>query len=107
MAGPRSGAADATPAPAVNDNARPPTATANLVNDSGTMYARLPTNAPPNASGDHASLAGAAIGRRLAGPIGLFQMAFIAPDGAIWSASTSTRTWSSPSSSLPPLTTTN
>jgi hypothetical protein len=75
MAGPRSGAADATAAPAVNDNARPPTATANLVNDSGTIYAHLPTNAPPNASGDHASLAGAAIGRRLAGPVGLFQVA--------------------------------
>src|ERR1700730_16667057 len=44
MIGPRSGSADATPAPAVNDNARPPTATASRVNDSLIICGLLPTD---------------------------------------------------------------
>src|SRR6201994_5092167 len=44
MIGPRSGSADAAPAPTVNDNARPPTATASLITDSSVICGFLPTD---------------------------------------------------------------
>src|SRR5271154_5031182 len=49
MTGPRSGSADATLAPAFNDNARPATAAASRVSDRVTISENLPTNAPPKA----------------------------------------------------------
>src|ERR1700758_5057414 len=49
MTGLKSGSAEATSAPGVNDNARAPTAAANLVKDGPTMFQRPSTDAPPKA----------------------------------------------------------
>jgi hypothetical protein len=48
MTGLKSGSADATPAPGVNDNARAPTAASSLANDSVPICGDLPPNAAPN-----------------------------------------------------------
>src|SRR3984893_15434600 len=45
------GSADAIPAPATNDNPRPPTAAASLVNDRVTICGHLPSDLPPDFGG--------------------------------------------------------